>query len=141
MYRILLRSGAGILPLAALLMLLFSCGEEAQQTAEEEVLRLSGTIEEGDPQDPEFGNRLYDAHIFEAKMLDTVMVSVDTEDFSPVLTLEEVSTGAQIDERDPEYSAEECLTYVIAGPGEYEARVYSEIGGGGDYQLTISILR
>ncbi|MBN1151346.1 hypothetical protein JXA84_09025 [candidate division WOR-3 bacterium] len=105
----------------------------------EQIIEKSGTIEEGDLTDPNHMNFPYDAYTFEATTGDKVRVEVTTEAFTPLLKLIEVSTGAVLAEWDSEYPMGDALIYVIAGPDEYEARVYSTNSGTGEYSLKIIV--
>jgi hypothetical protein len=128
--------------LTVALMLSGSCGGGGEeQTSEEEIMRMSGILEDGDLRDPDFGDRLYDGYTFDAAVLDTVSISLTSSDFHAVLSLAEVSTDAELAQWDQEYSSGECLTYVVAAAGEYEARVYSSTEEGGSYDLTIAVVR
>ncbi len=111
-----------------------SAGEEAAS-----VIEKNGAIESSDTCDPNHNDLAYDAYEFEAETFDQVCVEVTTEEFSPLLKLVEVSTGAVIAEWDPEYGTGDALTYTIAGSGSYEARVYAMEDGTGDYTLTITV--
>lgn len=103
------------------------------------VIEKTGAIESSDTHDPNHSDLAYDAYQFEADTFNQVRVEVSTERFSPLLKLVEVSTGAVIAEWDPVYGAGDALTYTIAGPGTYEARVYALENGTGDYNLTITV--
>ncbi|MBN1150281.1 hypothetical protein JXA84_03550 [candidate division WOR-3 bacterium] len=105
----------------------------------EQTIEKTGTIDESDPTDPNHMNFPYDAYTFEAVAGDKVRVEVMTEAFTPLLKLVEVSTGAVLAEWDSEYPTGDALIYVIAGPGEYEARVYSTNSGTGEYSLKIIV--
>ena len=121
-------------------VILAGCGEaDTGGTDSPMVLEEAGSIEPGDAQDPNHGDLPYDAHTFEAKLGDAVVVKVEAEGFVPLLKLVEVATGAVLAEWEEEYSDEEALTYTIAGPGMYEARVYALEGGTGAYTLTVSV--
>jgi hypothetical protein len=104
------------------------------------VMEEIGRIEVGDTADPNHSGLLYDGYVFSANALDSVAVVVRSEGFLPLTKLVEVETGAVLAEWDYEYSQEEFLTYIIAAPGEYEARVYSVNSGTGDYKLTITVM-
>jgi hypothetical protein len=119
------------------------CGEEAgsEETATGVVVEESGSIDPGDAQDPNHGDRLYDSYDFEANKYDEVRIEVAAEGFSPLLLLVEVSTDAQLAEWQEEYSDEDALIYMIAGPGSYEARVYSMDGETGPYQIKVTLNR
>ncbi|MBD3276662.1 MAG: hypothetical protein GF388_00025 [Candidatus Aegiribacteria sp.] len=121
-----------LIPAVVLLSLTLGCGGD--------IIESSGAIQSGDSTDPNHANLLFDAVTFQAGSMDTVIVSVDTEAFKPLLKLMENSTGAVLDEWDPEYAAEDALVYTVALEGSYEARVYSMDGGTGEYTLTIELL-
>ncbi|MBN1619248.1 hypothetical protein JW890_00855 [candidate division WOR-3 bacterium] len=119
-------------------------GEQADTTSTVvetggQTIEKTGTIEEGDLTDPNHSNLPYDAYTFEASLGDKVRVEVETEAFIPLLKLVEVSTGAVLAEWDSEYPMGDALIYVIAGPGEYEARVYAMKTGSGEYSLKIVV--
>ena len=103
------------------------------------VLEKTEAIESSDTRDSNHSDLAYDAYEFEAETLDLVRVEVTTEGFAPLLKLMEVSTGAVIAEWDPEYGTGDALNYTIAGPGNYEARIYAMENGTGDYTLIISV--
>jgi hypothetical protein len=107
------------------------------QTDQQVVVQESGSIELDDTTDPNHSNLPYDTYTFEAKRLDRVRVEVVTRDFTPLLKLVEVATGAPLWEWEEAYSDENALIYTIAGPGTYEARVYATSGGTGTYQITV----
>lgn len=134
-------SGRIMLSMAMVLtaVLVLGCGE-GSSADDGTVMEEMGRIESGDTADPNHSGLLYDGYVFSANALDSVAVVVRSEGFLPLSKLVEVETGAVLAEWDSEYSLEDCLTYVIAAPGEYEARVYSVDGGTGDYKLTISVL-
>lgn len=48
-------------------------------------------------------------------------------------------TGAPLAEWEAAYSYGDALTYTIAGPGTYGARVYALEGGSGTYTLTVRV--
>ncbi len=89
------------------------------------MIERTGVIESSDTRDPNHNYLSYDAYEFEAETLNQVCIEVDTEGFSPLLKLVEVSSGAVIAEWDSEYSTEDALNYTIAGSGIYEVRIYS----------------
>lgn len=121
-------------------VLLAGCGDGESNVEEvARVIEKAGAIESGDTRDPNHSNSAYDAYEFEAETLDRIRVEVTAEGFSPLLKLMEVSTGAVIAEWDPEYGTGDALTYTIAGPGIYEARVYAMADGTGNYTLTITV--
>lgn len=103
------------------------------------VMEETGVIDSESPVDPNHGNLSYGSLTFGAERWDRVRVEVSTEGFVPLLKLVEVSTGAVLAEWDPEYPEGDALTYTIAGPGEYEARVYGTRGGSGSYTLRLTI--
>lgn len=117
-----------------------SGGSEATE-ATEETVELAGTIEESDSRDPNHSELPYDSHTIRARAGDTVVMRVSTEEFSPLLKLVEVDTGAVLAEWDAEYPTGEALEYRIAVSGEYEARVYATGGGEGAYRATIDVTR
>lgn len=124
---------------------LFGCGSGEEGVGEEipapdsgfQGLDTEGAIEEGDARDPDHANRLYDSYAFGAEMGDKVRIRVSTESFAALLKLVEASTGAVLAEWDSQYPTGEVLEYVIAASGEYEARVYSNDDGTGEYRLVI----
>ena len=133
---------------AMALLLTMGCGGGGSEgggseTAEEaeETIELSGTIEDSDSRDPNHADLPYDSHTFRARAGDTVVMGVSTEEFSPLLKLVEVDTGAVLAEWDAEYPTGEALEYRIAASGEYEARVYATGGGGGAYRATVDVTR
>jgi len=129
-----------------LLLLAAGCGDgegggsEAAETGGE-TMELAGTIEETDSRDPNHADLPYDSRTFRARAGDTVIITVSTEEFSPLLKLVEVDTGAVLAEWDAEYPTGEALEYRIAASDEYEARVYATGGGGGAYRATIDVTR
>lgn len=127
--------------LTGLALLAGACGQEtdAGQPDTGVVVQETGSIESSDTRDPNHSNLPYDAYAFEATTFDQVRVQVVTEDFSPLLKLIEVATGAPLWEWDAAYSDEDALVYTIAGPGTYEARVYAMDGGTGTYQITVTL--
>jgi hypothetical protein len=112
-------------------------GTGSDQDSRQVVVQESGSIEPGDTTDPNHSNLRYDAYTFEAKRLDRVRVEVVAQDFTPLLKLVEVATGAPLWEWEAAYSDEDALIYTIAGPGTYEARVYAIDGGVGTYQISV----
>jgi hypothetical protein len=119
------------------------CGGHAvtEPTQGQVVLDTQGSIEAGDTRDPNHSDLAYDAYAFEASTFDQVRMEVVTSDFTPLLKLVEAATGAPLWEWDAQYSDQDALTYTIAGPGTYEARVYSMDGDTGVYHLTVIIDR
>lgn len=105
------------------------------------VVEETGSIDAGDTRDPDHLDLAYDAYTFEAVRGDRVVVDVTTEEFVPLLKLVEVATGAVIAEWDAAYPEGDALTYTIAGPGEYEVRVYAQEDGTGAYALSVSVDR
>lgn len=133
------RVPAGILPAvmaAALAVAGCGAGETPGMVIEER-----GIIETGDLTDPNHMGFPYDAYGFQARKWDRVTASVVTDEFSPLLKLVEVSTGAPLAEWDSEYPDGDSLSYTIAGPGEYQLRVYAIGGGGGNYIVRIGVNR
>lgn len=120
------------------LLLTAACGEEGREAAVTEI-EETGVIEDGDPEDENYGGYLYDSFEFHAEPLDQITVAIEAEGFQPIVTLHEMSTGAHIAEWDQEYSQDPCLSYRIAGAGAYEVRVHST-GGTGPYSVTIRIV-
>ena len=118
-------------------------GSSGEKSGGKTVIEKAGVIEPGDSTDPNHGNLAYDAYKFAARPLDRVRVEVATENFSPLLKLVEVSSGAVIAEWDAQYPTgdEKALVYTIAGPGEYEARVYAMRNGKGAYTAKITVSR
>lgn len=140
----LLRTGAvsGI-AVALLLSIVAGCGggESKSEALSPLVLEHQGSVDAGDLRDPNHSDLAYDAYSFEAKKYDHVRVEIAADDFVPLLKLVEVSTGAPLAEWEEQYSEEDALTYIIAGPGMYEARVYAIDKGTGAYALTIRVGR
>ena len=101
------------------------------------VVDEAGSIGAGDARDPNHADLPYDAYTFEASKWDAVVVEVTAEGFVPLLKLVEVGSGAVLAEWEEEYSDEKALSYTIAGPDVYEARVYALEGGSGAYTLTV----
>ena len=118
-----------------------AAGNKGEEAGGKVLIEKTGTIEPGDSTDPNHGNLAYDAYKFTAQPLDRVRVEVMTEAFSPLLKLLEVSTGAVIAEWDAQYPTgdEKALVYTIAGPGEYEVRVYAMRSGQGAYTVKLTI--
>lgn len=135
--------------LSSLLLVFFAgCGQRdgrknekspAKNESRPVEINQAGIISPEDATDPDHAGLVYDPHIFNAEFGDKVLVTVQTEDFDPLLKLVEVSTGAVLAEWDPKYSGTEGLNYTIAGTGKYEARVYAMKKGTGNYSLTIQI--
>ena len=124
---------------ALIVVLLAGCGGESDVEEVVRVTEKTGAIESSDTYDPNHSNLAYDAYEFDAETLDLVRIEVITDDFTPLLKLVELSTGAVIAEWDLEYGAGAALTYTIAGSGSYEARVYAMENGTGHYNLTITV--
>lgn len=103
------------------------------------LIEETGSIEPADAQDPDHAGLRFDAYTFDARLGDAVAVRVEAEGFTPLLKLTEVATGAVLAEWEAEYSDADALTYTIAGPGTYEARVYSLDDGTGTYRLTVTV--
>ena len=101
------------------------------------VVEETGSIDTGDTRDPDHADLPYDAYTFDAAAGDTAVVTVDANGFVPLLKLVEVASGAVLAEWEAEYSDDEALTYTIAGPGAYEARVYALENGSGSYTLSV----
>jgi hypothetical protein len=116
-------------------------GKSEPETGNSRVIEKTGSIDSGDRTDPNHGNLAYDGYEFKARPIDKIRVEVKTKDFSPLLKLVEVSTGAVIAEWDAQYPTgdEKALVYTIAGPGVYEARVYAMRAGTGSYSVRITI--
>lgn len=115
------------------------CGGKEEAVDNPDIIEQRGSIESGDPTDPDHMDLPYDGFAFRSELLDSVVVKVDAAGFVPMLKLMEVSTGAVLAEWDSEYADADHLSYIIASPGSYEARVYATCGEEGDYSLTISI--
>jgi len=130
-----------LLAAALLAILLPGCGEAADTNGARStvVLEESGAIEPGDAQDPDHADLPYDMYTFEAKSRDAVVMEVVADGIIPLLKLMEVATGAVLAELEEKYSDEGALTYTIAGPGIYEARVYALEGGSGTYSLVVRV--
>ena len=127
---------------AAVLASALLAGCSSGESNKEESIRIIeeiGAMESSDSRDPNHSNLPFDAYEFEAETLDQVRVEVISDGFTPLLKLVEVSSGAVLAEWDSEYSADDALNYVIAGPGNYEARIYSREDGRGDYKLIITV--
>jgi len=105
------------------------------------VVEQTGSIDAGDTRDPNHSDLAYDAYVFDAEGGDVVVVDVTAQGFVPLLKLVEVATGAVLAEWDAEYSDVETLTYTIAGPGKYEARVYALEDGSGTYSFSVRVDR
>ena len=124
---------------AGLLLVLAGCGEEAEITRFYS-LEETGTIEPGDVTDPNHSDLAYDPFEFQVEPLDVVTVGIEADGFNPMLKLVEVSTGAVLAEWDSQYTAEECLTYTIAGAGVCQARVYALEHGTGNYTVSVTVI-
>ena len=105
------------------------------------LVEQNGSIDAGDTRDSDHSDFAYDAYTFEAKSGDQVSVDVTADGFVPLLKLVEVSTGAVVAEWDAAYPDGAALTSTIAGPGEYEARVYAQEDGTGTYELSVRVKR
>lgn len=103
------------------------------------IIEETGIIDSDDLTDPNHSNLAYDAYTFEADRMDKVTVEVSSDSFDPLLKLVEVSSGAPLAEWDSQYPTGDMLTYTIAGPGEYEVRVYALESGLGDYSVKITV--
>lgn len=103
------------------------------------VVEEAGSIDAGDARDPNHSDLAFDAYTFDATTGDTVVVDVTADGFVPLLKLMEVATGAALAEWEAAYSDDKALTYVIAGPGTYEARVYALEDGSGTYTLRVRV--
>lgn len=119
-------------------VLVAGCGGEAP---EQEITTIAetGSIIDGDQVDANYGGYRYDSYDFQVNPLDMVTVEVQSDDFDFLVTLYEVSTGAQLAEWDPEYSEEQALEYRIAGGGTCQARIYALNGGTGSYSIRITV--
>ncbi len=115
------------------------CGGENQSADNTRTMEFSGSLGIDDRTDPDFCGRIYQSYRFSARPMDSVAIIVDEADFDPLLMLKEVSTGAELAQWDPEYSGQPGLTYRIAGPGEYEARIYSRNDSLGSYSVVITV--
>ena len=135
------RHPLGTLPLVvAAALLSVSCGGSGEAGEEEQrVMEERGAIESGDSRDPDHMDLAYDGYVFQGRQMDVVTIGVETENFTPMLKLMEVSTGAPLAEWDSEYAESPKLTYTLAVSGSYEARVYSTDGGTGEYTLTVEL--
>jgi hypothetical protein len=122
------------------LVLIAACGGGESNTSDTvNTVVETGAIQADDLRDPNHSDLAYDSYEFEAMAFDTVTVETVSDGFVPLLKLVEVSTGAVIAEWEAEYSPDDNLSYIIAGPGRYEARIYSLDGGMGDYTITITV--
>ncbi len=128
-----------ILAAGLLAVSLAGCGETAGGGDSPVVVEETGSIESGDTRDPDYNDLQYDAYAFSAETGDVVVIEVTADGFVPLLHLVEVASGADLAEWEAAYSDEDALTYTIAGPGEYEARVYALEGGSGTYTLTVRV--
>jgi hypothetical protein len=138
------RPGLLWLALAACLAALAvtGCGgtaEDASTGGSGAVVEKTGSIDAGDTRDPNHSGLAYDAYTFDATRGDAVVVDVTAEGFVPLLKLVEVATGAVLAEWEAAYSDDDALTYTIAGPGTYEARVYALEDGTGTYTLSVRV--
>lgn len=122
---------------AFLVLLAAGCGGEIPES-KVTVIEETGVIEEGDLTDADYGGYRYDSYVFQVRPLDQVTVEIEAEDFQPILSLHEVSTGAHLAEWEAEYSEDPALSYRIAGGGDCEARVYAP-GGTGSYTVKITV--
>ena len=118
-----------------------AAGSNVEEAGAKVVIEKTGVIEPGDSTDPNHGNLAYDAYKFEARPMSNVRAVVSTKDFSPLLKLVEVATGAVLAEWDAAYPTGDALTYTIAGPGTYEVRVYAMGGDTGSYSIKITATR
>ncbi|HET6476094.1 MAG TPA: hypothetical protein VFH93_08470, partial [Thermoleophilia bacterium] len=119
---------------------LAGCGETAGGGGDSPVVvEETGSIESGDTRDPDYNDLQYDAYTFSAETGDAVVIEVTADGFVPLLQLVEVASGADLAEWEAQYSDDDALRYTIAGPGEYEARVYALEGGSGTYTLTVRV--
>jgi hypothetical protein len=120
---------------------LAGCGGAADARTDDPaaVVEETGSIDAGDRRDPDHADLPYDAYTFDAAAGDTAVVNVDAKGFVPLLKLVEVASGAVLAEWEAEYSDDEALTYSIAGPGTYEARVYALENGSGSYTLSVRV--
>ncbi len=131
-----------ILPAVILIsVILAGCSDDSGNGEECAGIQIeTGAIESDDLRDPDHSEFAYDSYDFEAETLCRIRVEVDTDGFSPLLKLVEISTGAAIAEWDPVYSTEDAMLYTIAESGSYEVRIYSLDDGTGEYTLTITMI-
>ncbi|MFO7627829.1 MAG: hypothetical protein R6V62_11275 [Candidatus Fermentibacteraceae bacterium] len=108
-------------------------GEPAPVTIE-----ATGVLTAESPVDSNHMNFHYTVHTFQGERWDRVNVELLSADFPVLLKLVETATGAPLAEWDQEYSEETSLSYTIAGPGEYQVRVYS-MAGSGEYTVNITL--
>ena len=122
-------------------LVLTGCGGTAGTSTGDSgtVVEESGSIDAGDTRDPNHSDLAYDAYTLDATRGDVVVVDVAAEGFAPLLKLVEVATGAVLAEWEAAYSDDEALTYTIADPGSYEARVYALEDGTGTYTLSVRV--
>lgn len=135
---------AAVLVAALSALVLTGCGETGDASGSTSggagmVIDQTGSIEAGDTRDPNHANLAYDAFTFDATTGATVVVDATVEGFVPLLKLVEVATGAVLAEWDAAYPDDEALTYTIAGPGTYEARIYAQEDGSGAYTLRVRV--
>ena len=119
-----------------LLPIICGCGEDNGGKVTR-VIDESGIISSTDLRDPDHSYLAYDAYEFVAGPLDLVSVEIEASGFSPLLKLVEISTGAVLEEWDPQYSSDDALNYTVAVQGSYEARVYALENGTGNYDIAV----
>ena len=115
---------------------LLACGQGEPLPVTSE---MTGILTAESPVDTNHMNFHYAVHTFDAERLDRVTVELVSADFPVLLKLVETETGAPLAEWDQEYSEEASLSYTLAGPGEYQARVYS-MDGFGEYTVKITVM-
>lgn len=126
-----------VLTLVILCTTLAACGQDDPAPV---ITEATGVLTAESPVDTNHMNFHYSVHAFHGERWDRVTVELVSADFPVLLKLVETSTGAPLAEWDQEHSEETSLSYTIAGPGEYQARVYS-MAGFGEFTVNITVRR
>jgi hypothetical protein len=66
-------------------------------------------------------------------------VDIEAEGFDPLVSLREVSTGAELGQWDPAFSGDSLLRYRVAAGGTCQARIYAMGDGTGTYTVRITV--
>lgn len=130
-----MRTGTKVSAVAFVFVTMIACGRGEPAPVS---IEAGGVVTAASPVDSNHMNFHYAVHTFHGERWDRVTVELLTADFPVLLKLVESSTGAPLAEWDQEYSEETSLSYTLAGPGEYQVRVYS-MDGFGDYAATITV--
>jgi len=130
-----MRTETKVAAIVMLFIAMVACGQSEPAPV---TTGATGVLTAGSPVDANHMNFHYAVHTFHGERWDRVNVELVSAEFPVLLKLVETSTGAPLAEWDQEYSEETSLSYTIAGPGEYQVRVYS-MEGFGEYAATITL--